>query len=165
MLSNIVKHVPEYRDEFPEIADLGASASTDTVPRYYAALPNLSLEYALLEHTGHNYMMQSRFGWADLGSWQGVFTDAVHSVGGNTPHPPTDIKVDGRNNVTVHSEALFDNAENNIVRLPDGHIAVISGLQGFAITEEDGVLMICPKDDAAAMRRLQTLAHLDSLQN
>ncbi len=163
MLNNIIKHVPEYRDEFPEMANLGATAVTEVVPRYYSALPNLSLEYAVLEHTSHSYMQVCRFGWADLGSWQGVGTDAIHATGHNTPHPPTDIKVDGRGNVTVHSEALFDDAADNIVRLPSGHLAVVSGLQGFVITEEDGVLMICPKDDAAAMRRLQTLAHLDSL--
>ena len=73
------------------------------------------------------------------------------------------MKVDGRENVTVYSEALFDNANGNIVRLPSGHMAAISGLDNFVITEENGVLMICPKDDAAALRRLQTLAHLDVL--
>lgn len=163
MINNIIKHVPEYCDEFPEMADLSATATTDTVPRYYSALPNLSVEYAVLEHTGHSYMQHCRFGWSDLGSWQGVCTDAIHTVGSNTPHPPTDIKVDGRNNVTVHSEALFDDASDNIIRLPAGHMAAISGLQGYAVTEEAGILMICPKHDAAAMRRLQTLAHLDSL--
>ena len=160
MMHNIIKHVPEYRDEFPELQDLQPSASTDKVPRFYTALPNLSMEHAVLEHTGHKYMQRCHFGWADLGTWQGIATDAIHAPSTNTPHPPTDVKADGRGNVTVHSEALFDNASDNIVRLPSGHMAVVSGLDGFVITEENGVLMICPKKDAAAQRRLQTLAHL-----
>lgn len=163
MVHNIIKHVPEYRDEFPELANLGATATTDTAPRLYTALPNLSLEYALLEQTQHRYVRRCSFGWADLGSWQGIGTDAVHAPSLYTPQPPTDVRVDGRENVTVHSEALFDNAHGNIVRLPSGHIAAISGLDGFVITEENGVIMICPKDDAPAMRRLQTLAHLDAV--
>lgn len=161
MLNNIIKHVPEYMDEFPELANLGATATTEVAPRFYAALPNLSVEHAVLEHTNHSYVLHGRFGWADLGSWTCIGTDAIHSVNSNTPHPPTDVKVDGRQNVTIHSEALFDNAKDNIVRLPSGHLAVISGLEGFVVTEEDGVLMICPKDDAAAMRRLQTLAKIE----
>jgi len=150
MLHNIIKHVPEYQDVYPSMAT-------------YAALPNLAMEHAVLEHTGHSYVQKCRFGWADLGTWQGIATDALNTPQVNTPHPPTDVKADGRGNVTVHSEALFDNAEGNIVRLPSGHLAAISGLKDFVVTEEGGVLMICPKDDAAAMRRLQTLAHIDEL--
>lgn len=148
MLHNIIKHVPEYQDAYPSLAT-------------YAVLPNLSMEHAVLEHTVHSYVQKCRFGWADLGSWQGIATDALYTPRTNTPQPPTDIKTDGRGNVTVHSEALFDNASGNIVRLPSGHMAAISGLDNFVVTEEKGVLMICPKDDAAAMRRLQTLAHLE----
>ena len=164
MLSNILKHVPEYRDDFPELANLGATATTDKTPRLYSSLPHLSLQYALFEHTEHRYVQHCHFGWADLGTWQTIGTDAIHAPNQNTPHPPTDIKVDGRQNVCLHSESLFDNASNNIVRLPEGHLAVISGLDGYVVTEQDGVLMICPKDDAAAMRRLQTLSHLGSLE-
>ncbi|MBQ7443172.1 MAG: mannose-1-phosphate guanylyltransferase [Bacteroidaceae bacterium] len=163
MLHNIVKHVPEYRDEFPELANLGVTAATDEVPRYYNALPNLSMEYAVLERTGHNYVQRCHFGWADLGSWHSIGTDIQLAHASRRNRPASDVKVDGRANVTMHSEALFDNASDNLVRLAAGKMAVVSGLQGYVIAEADGVLMICPKSDTAAMRRLQTLANLDSL--
>lgn len=163
MLHNIVKHVPEYRDEFPEMADLGSTAATDTVPRNYSALPNLSMEYAVLEHTNHNYVQRCKFGWADLGSWNSISTDITLSHATRRNRPSSDVKVDGRSNVTMHSEALFDNASGNIVRLPEGKVAVVSGLNDFVIAEADDVIMICPKNDPAAMRRLQTLANLDNV--
>jgi len=163
MLHNIIKHVPEYADMFPELTKNENHLTTLTPPQLYAALPNLSMEFAVLEHTGHNYVQRCHFGWADLGTWQGIAADAMHAPSDNTPQPPTDIHIDGRNNITVHSEALFDDASDNLVRLPAGHIAAISGLTGFVIVESDGVLMICPKDDVAAMRRLQTLTHIDNL--
>lgn len=164
MMDNIIKHVPVYRDEFPELINPEAPITALQAPHFYTALPNLSMEYAVLEHTGHRYVQRCHFGWADLGSWTSIDADAQSASKANSPNPPTDIHVDGRGNVTLHSEALFDNAKGNIVRLPSGHMAVISGLDNFVITEEAGVLMICPKDDAAAMRRLQTLAHLDDLE-
>lgn len=163
MLHNIIKHVPEYRDEFPEMANLGLTAATEEVPRYYNALPNLSMEYAVLERTGHNYVQRCHFGWADLGSWHSIGTDIQAAHASNRNRPSSDVKIDGRSNVTMHSEALFDNASNNLVRLPVGKLAVISGLENYVIAEADGVLMICPKTDTAAMRRLQTLANLDNL--
>ena len=163
MLHNIIKHVPQYTDMFPELTKNEDHLTTLTPPQHYNALPNLSLEFAVLEHTGHNYVQRCRFGWADLGTWQSIAADALYAPLHNSPQPPTDLHIDGRNNIAIHSEALFDNASDNIVRLPKGHIAAISGLKGFAVVETDGVIMICPKDDAAAMRRLQTLAHLDDL--
>lgn len=163
MIHNIVKHVPEYRDDFPELVNLGDTATTDVAPLCYASLPNLSLEYALLEHTAHRYVQRCHFGWADLGTWSTIATDAISHEQQNTPHPPTDVKVDGRGNVTIHSEALFDDASGNIVRLPSGHMVAISGLNDFVVVEENGVIMICPKTDATAMRRLCTLAHLDNI--
>lgn len=163
MLQNIIKHVPEYRDEFPELANVGATATIDAAPRLYAALPNLSLEYALLEQTGHRYVRHCRFGWADLGSWQGIGVDALHLSRGDSPKSKADVQVDDDENVVVHAEVLFDNSKDNIVRLPSGHLAAISGLEGYVVTEENGILMICPKTDAAAIRRLQTLAQHSAL--
>lgn len=164
MLSNILKHVPEYREDFPELANLGSTATTDKTPRFYPALPNLSLDNALLEHTEHRYVQRCHFGWADIGSWACLSTDAIHAPHDVRPVPLPDVTVDEQQNVLVHSDALCDDASDNLIRMPEGHIAVISGLKGFAVVEHNGVLMICPKNDAAAMRRLQTLAHLDTLE-
>ena len=164
MMHNIIKHVPVYRDEFPELSSPDAALTTMQAPLFYSALPNLSMEYAVLEQTAHRYVQRCSFGWADLGSWPSIDADAVSVNQANAPHPPTDVKVDDQGNVTLHSDALFDNSKGNIVRLPSGHLAVISGLDNFVISEESGVLMICPKDDMAAMRRLQTLAHLDTIE-
>ncbi len=164
MMHNIIKHVPVYRDEFPELSSPDAPLSPLYAPHFYTALPNLSIEYAVLEHTGHRYLQRCSFGWADLGSWSSIDADALSANQENAPHPPTDVKVDDQGNVTLHSDALFDNAKGNIVRLPSGHMAVISGLDNFVISEESGVLMICPKDDQAAMRRLKTLADLDTIE-
>ena len=163
MLNNIIKHVPEFRDDFPELVNLGATATTDIAPQCYTTLPNLSLEYALLEHTTHRYIRHCHFGWEDVGTWEGIAVDAVYAPSRRTPLPSKDIKVDKQQNVALHCKALFDNAKDNIVRLPSGHLAVISGLDNVVVCEEDGIIMICPKNDAAAMRRLQTLAHLDSI--
>ena len=37
---------------------------------------------------------------------------------------------------------------------------MIEGLKGFVVAERDNVLMICPKDDGAALRRMMTDAQM-----
>jgi mannose-1-phosphate guanylyltransferase len=42
---------------------------------------------------------------------------------------------------------------NNIVALPEGKLAVIDGLDGYLIAENDNVLLICKKDEEHAIRK------------
>ena len=41
-----------------------------------------------------------------------------------------------------------------MVRLPEGRTAVIKGLQDYVVAEQGEILMICPRSDVAAMRRM-----------
>lgn len=163
MLNNILKHVPEYRDELPQLASITSHFDPQLIANTYATLPKLSLEYALLEHTQHRYAQACHFRWADMGTWTVVNADLIDTLHRETPHKNYDIEMDEHDNIILRStnKAIFDNASENMVRLPDGHLAVISGLQGYLVIEENGIIMICPKNDQAAMRRLRTLAHLD----
>ena len=61
-------------------------------------------------------------------------------------------KNDG-DNVIVDSEVMLDDARNNVIKLPKGKIAVINGLEGFIVAEEDNVLLICKKEDSSALVR------------
>ena len=65
-------------------------------------------------------------------------------------NPPADA--DG--NVLLHTPAYLYECHNNVVRLPEGRTAVIKGLQDYVVAEQGEILMICPRSDVAAMRRM-----------
>ena len=50
--------------------------------------------------------------------------------------------------------AYLYECRNNVVRLPEGRTAVIKGLQDYVVAEQGEILMICPRSDVAAMRRM-----------
>ena len=106
----------------------------DNYPRY----PNLSIDYAILEHSHHVFMMKCNFGWADLGTWHAVYE--CMSRGEN-------------DNVIVDSTVLMEDCRNNVVKLPKGRLAVINGLDGYIVAEEGNVLLICKKGDSSSMVR------------
>ena len=115
------------------------------VPAHFDTLPNLSLDYSILEKSENVYVQVCDFGWADLGSWCSLHNDTQH---------------DRQDNVLLNTEALLYNSEGNVICLPKGRIAVIDGLKGFVVAEKGDVLMICPKDDSAALRRMMTDAQM-----
>lgn len=102
----------------------------------FTSLPNLSIESGILDHTDSNYVMKADFGWADLGTWHSIYESMSRNEG---------------DNVTISSRTLFDNCRNNIVKLPDDHIAVVGNLDGYIVAEKGNVLLICKKEESSAL--------------
>ena len=108
------------------------------VAQNYPRYPNLSIDYAILEHSEDIYVMKCDFGWADLGTWHAVY-ECMSKVEGD--------------NVVVDSEVVLEDSRNNVIKLPKGRLAVINGLDGYIVAEEDNVLLICKKGDSSALVR------------
>lgn len=106
----------------------------DNFPSY----PNVSMDTCVLEKSENTYVMRCDFGWADVGTWHSVY-EAMQKREGD--------------NVVIDSDVMVDNAHNNVVRLPKGKLAVINGLDGFIVAEQDNVLLICRKEDSSALVR------------
>ena len=53
----------------------------------------------------------------------------------------------------IDSDVIIDNASHNVVKIPKGKMAVINGLDGYIVVENDNVLLICKKEDSSALVR------------
>lgn len=145
MLKAILKQVPDYAEELADLATEEQKDMAYCVPEYFSALPNLSLDYGILERSENVYVQVCHFGWADLGNWWSLHDDAT---------------CDANQNVLLNTRALLYNCNGNVIRLPEGRVAVLDGLKDFVVAEEGNVLMICPKDDISALRRMMTDAQM-----
>ena len=67
----------------------------DYVAKHYPSYPNLSVDYAILEHSRDVYVMKCDFGWADLGTWHAVYEFMSKS---------------GEDNVVVDSEVMLEDS-------------------------------------------------------
>ena len=104
----------------------------------FPLLPNMSLDYCLLEKTAGVAVMECDFGWADLGTWHSIYEARQKSAD---------------DNVLVDTEALMENSHGNVIKLPEGRMAIINGLDGFIVAEQGNVLLICKKEDSSALIR------------
>ena len=106
------------------------------VNQYYPSYPNTSLDYAILERSKNVHVMKCDFGWADLGTWHGIYEC---------------LQKGREDNVVIDSEVVLEDCSNNIIKLPKGKLGIINGLNGFIVAEQDNVLMICKKGDSSSM--------------
>jgi len=49
----------------------------------YARLPNISIDYAIMEKTGKGAVLPSDFGWSDIGSWKSLYDFLPKDENGN----------------------------------------------------------------------------------
>jgi len=113
----------------------------------YSKLPNMTLEQTVLEKAENVDVMMCHFGWADLGTWGGVYNYGEKDDAGNV--------------LINHSKTLLNDCCDCLVRLPEGHVAVLQGLNGYVVVEEGNVIVVCKKDDQGAIRRFVNSAQLD----
>ena len=108
------------------------------VRQNFPIYPNLSIDHSILERSEQVFVMKCDFGWADLGTWHSIYEAMQKSEG---------------DNVVIDSDVLIDDCRNNVIKLPEGRLAVINGLDGYIVAEKNNVLLICKKEDSSALVR------------
>lgn len=141
LLDTVCRLMPEYQVAIPRLMADAESDDDKLVPEVFQMLSNLSLAVGLLERADNVYVKECSFGWADLGTWASIRDD---------------FPTDGQGNVIMNTKAYLYDCHDNVIRLPEGRTAVIKGLRDYVVAEEGDILMICPREDAAAMRKMHT---------
>lgn len=154
ILRTVTGKVPAYQIELPRLMSELSNTQEQSVPELFAVLPNLNVDMGILEGNHDACVLKAHFGWADLGSWDSLHINKATGV--------NDYFTDKDGNLVLDTEAVLHQCQGNIVRLPKGHLALISGLKDYVVAEENGILMICPKEDKAMMRRMRTEATMKS---
>jgi mannose-1-phosphate guanylyltransferase len=121
---------------------LNGESDVEAVQDSFAKSPSISLEQGILEKADNVDVMLCHFRWTDIGTWEDLYNALP--------------KHDGGKNVVMADKAMLYNCENCLVRLPSGRIAVMQDLQDYMVVEEGQVLVICKKEDQAAIRKFVT---------
>lgn len=133
--------VPEYQLELPEMKRQAARDDDKLVPAFFHSLPNRNVDVSILERADTVYVHKGHFLWTDMGTWGGIYDDSPK---------------DDKGNVLMGDKVHLYNCENNLVCLPSGQTLVAKGLKDYVIVSQGDILMICPREDVAAMRKMHT---------
>lgn len=140
ILSTIVTEIPEYAEFVAlfrkELTKGGGDQ--ELINTTFASGPNDPIETGILEKTSNVDVMQCHFGWADIGTWE-----SLYSV----------MPKDENNNVTMNTRTKLYNCHECIVKMPEGRIVVLQDLENYVVAEEGNVLVVCKKDDQEGIRR------------
>ncbi len=131
--------LPEVADRFREGELLMGTDKEETfIEEIFPKCPNISIDYGIMEKADNVFVLPSSFGWSDLGTWGSLYELS---------------EKDGKKNVSLHSDALFYEAEGNVVTLEPGKLAVVQGVDDMIIAEQAGVLLICKKAEEQRIKQ------------
>ncbi|MCM1311451.1 MAG: sugar phosphate nucleotidyltransferase [Bacteroides sp.] len=134
---NKASYYTEMMDDASRLFNNGVRPS-EFVEEAFSMCPNVSIEQGILEKSDNVDVMLCHFGWTDIGTW-----NALYNV----------MPKDADGNVAVDSQVMFYDCKGCIVKMPDGKIAVLQGLEDYVIADEDNVLMVCHRGEQGAMRK------------
>mgnify|MGYP004644718591 CR=1 FL=1 len=107
----------------------------------FNAMPNISIDYALMEKSDRITVIPGKFLWEDLGSW-----DALSRT-----FPP-----DGNNNVTYGDPVMIDCSGSIVYNAPgEKKVAVAAvGLKDMVVVVNNDAVLIIPKSKVQEVRKV-----------
>jgi mannose-1-phosphate guanylyltransferase / mannose-6-phosphate isomerase len=139
LLSELNKYEPAMA---PAVDAAVAQAVSDLgflrlAPGPFAKAPKKSIDYAVLEKTSRAAVVEGRFRWSDIGSWDAVYAVSKHDPSGNALHGPA-LARDARN-CLVHSEH---------------RITAILGVEDLVLVTTADAVLVLPRSRAEEVKDL-----------
>jgi mannose-1-phosphate guanylyltransferase / mannose-6-phosphate isomerase len=103
----------------------------------YGRSPRTSFDYAIMEKTDRAAVIEARFGWSDIGSWEAIYDIAQR---------------DGANNA-LRGPVVALAAENCLVHAEDRLTAVL-GVKDLVIVSTADAVMVAPRGHAEDVKHL-----------
>lgn len=126
IIDNFKRFLPRIYAPLKALFENQAGAST--LEEVYGAIPNISIDYGIMERSNEVMVIPGEFGWNDIGSW-----DSLGAI-----YPPDE------NGNIVQADHLGIDTRNCII-YGNGRIITSIGLSDMIIVNTDDALLICPK--------------------
>lgn len=150
-LKSIVKafemHLEEVDILFKEGADkFNTPKEDDFIRNLFPVCRNISIDYGIMEKAENVYVLESDFGWSDLGTWGSLF----------------DIRQKDENrNAIVGKNVITLDSKNCVVNMPADKLVVLQGLDDYIVVDDGGILLVCRKKDEQHIREIVNTVKLE----
>jgi mannose-1-phosphate guanylyltransferase/mannose-6-phosphate isomerase len=103
----------------------------------FGAAPSLSIDRAVMEHTGRAAVVPVDMAWSDVGSWR-----ALREIGAN----------DADGNV-FHGDVIADRVHNSYIRT-EGRLVAAIGVDNLVVVATEDAILVTGVDDGAQVSAL-----------
>lgn len=138
-LNELSHAAPELHAATHTIAQSLREGKTEQAVQQFEALPNISIDYALMEKAKQVYVAEAAFDWDDVGAW-----DALDRS----------LPSDEHGNVAQGEPVLVDTRDCIIVSEAPGVVTTVLGMDGVAVIVTPDAVLVMPKGRAQEVKRV-----------
>jgi mannose-1-phosphate guanylyltransferase len=143
ILRELEKHSPEVLEATKACIEQSRTASGKGFSQLelhsdsFAAAPDISIDYAVMEKSDQVAVVPCDIGWSDIGSWSAIGDLSAADTAGN--------RVDGH--------AMLHNSENCYVK-SDGRMVGVVGVQNLIIIDTPDAMLVASRDSAQDVKHI-----------
>ncbi len=97
----------------------------------FAACTDISIDYAVMEHTARSSVLPVSIGWSDVGSWKALWEIGAHDEAGNV----------------VSGDVLLKDVSGSYIRATTRAVAVV-GVEDMVVIESADAVLVLPIEKA-----------------
>ena len=117
----------------------GIPQALQAIADTFAGLPDISIDYGVMEKASNVAVVPARFAWDDVGSW-----DALLRL--NTPN--------ANNTIVVGNVVDIENTNSILVNNSDAHVLGVLGVDDVVVVVSDNATMVCDRNKAQDVKRI-----------
>lgn len=136
-LTELENAAPELYQATLRLADLLRTGDSQGASEAFAALPSISIDYALMEKARKVAVAQAAFDWDDVGAW-----DALDRS----------LPTDEQQNVGRGDVVSVDSKSCIVVNDHPGITTCLLGVEGLVVVVTEDAVLVCPKERAQDVR-------------
>jgi mannose-1-phosphate guanylyltransferase len=141
---SVGRFLAEVERTTPELAAFVRDFPPGNPARYlakrFAALPKVSVDYAVLEKASAVATVVADFDWDDVGAWTAL---------------PNHLAADGAGNVSRGS--VFSVGSHNTIAVSNGRIIALCGVRDLVVVEMPDAVLVCHRDSVQEVKKLLPL--------
>lgn len=138
ILQEIMLYMPELYECIKKIKPyIRNKRKNEFIKSIYQNMPNISIDYGVMEHSKNVKVIPSSFGWNDIGSWESLKVIYPEDSEGNVA-VGDNVQIDTRNSI-IYSE---------------GRMIATLGVEDMIIVETQDAILVCHKDRAQEIRKI-----------
>ncbi|MCC6531372.1 MAG: mannose-1-phosphate guanylyltransferase/mannose-6-phosphate isomerase [Burkholderiales bacterium] len=103
----------------------------------YAGLPDISIDYGILEKADKVAVVPAAMGWSDLGSWEALYQQRGKDAAGNM----------------LEGDVVAVDSRDNLLWSDHGTVATL-GLENIAVVQTRDATLVCPRERTADLKSL-----------
>lgn len=136
-LAELLHAQPEAHAVVIAIAEALKAGNEAEAVRQFEQLPNLSIDYAVMERAERVYVLRTDFPWDDVGAW-----DAMERT----------LPQDEHGNVIQGDAIVLESSGCVVMNEANGITVGTLGLRDVVVVVTDDAVLVCPKDQAQRVR-------------